>query len=49
MEKDKKTNLIISALLVTANAIGLAYFLNPEKFKSKVKDAKEAIKKAVGK
>lgn len=48
MEKEVKKDIIGSGSLILASSVGLAYFLNPDKFKKKISNARDAIKKAVG-
>jgi hypothetical protein len=45
MEKETQRSLWISGLLIIANALGLAYLLNPRKFDEKTEEIKQSIKK----
>ena len=44
MEKETQKSLWVSGLLIAANALGLAYLLNPRKFEEITNHIKEAIK-----
>lgn len=44
MDKETKKTLWISGLLFAANALGIAYLLNPGKFEEKKNQLRDAIK-----
>lgn len=44
MNKETKKTLWISGLLVVANALGVAYLLNPRKFEEKKNQVQDAVK-----
>ncbi len=44
MDKETKKTLWISGLLVVANALGVAYLLNPRKFEEKKNQVQDAVK-----
>lgn len=48
MNKETKKTLWISGLLVAANALGVAYLLNPRKFEEKKNQVQDAIKSFFG-
>jgi hypothetical protein len=45
MEEETKKSLIFSILLIIANALGIAYLLNPRRFNEKTAEIKESIRK----
>lgn len=45
MEKETQKSLWVSGFLIAANALGLAYLLNPRKFEEKKAQLQESIKK----
>ena len=45
MEKETRKSLWLSGVLIIANALGLAYLLNPRIFEEKACEIKESVKK----